>query len=59
MSIWKKHKDLFKGKVGHHTNSKVKLSFKQGESKRHQREPYGVAETHEKLMKEFLEDPCE
>ena len=47
-SIWEKHKDLLKGKVGHRTNSKVKLRFKQGASKRHQCKHYGVAETHKK-----------
>ena len=33
MAVWKKHKDLFKGKVGHHTNSEAKLHFKKGQAK--------------------------
>ena len=59
MTIWKKHKNLFKRKVGHYGSGKVKLRFKEKASKRHQRKPYGVAESHKKLMKYFLEDLCE
>ena len=55
MQLCKKHKDLFKGKVGHCTNSEVKLRFKEASSKRHQCEPHSAAETHKKLMKDFLE----
>ena len=36
MKLWKKRKDPLKEKVGYHTNSKVKLHFKEGARKRHQ-----------------------
>ena len=50
---------MFKGKVKHYANSKVKTCFKEGASKRHEFKTYGVAETHQKLMKYFLEDSCD
>ena len=56
IQLWKKNEDIFKGKVGHYTNSKVKLCFKEGASKRCQHKPYGVAETHKKLMQDLLEE---
>ena len=59
MQLWKKHEDLLKGEVRHYTSSKVKLNFKEGARKRHQCKPCGAAETHEKLMKGFLEDSYE
>ena len=59
VQLWKKHEDLFTGKVGHCTNSKVELRFKEGVRKLHQSELHGVAETHKKLMRDFMQCMCE
>ena len=44
----KKHRDLFKVKFGYCNESKVKLRFKYGASKRNQCKTYGEAENHKK-----------
>ena len=59
LQLWKNNEDLIKGKVGHYNKTKVKLWFKQGASKSNNYKLCAVADTHEKLMKDFLEDSCE